>query len=660
MIDVGRFEFGDGRADCGDPTTIVPTGAPLHSASVTEQSLYRRHRPQSFADVVGQEHVVRTLSNAIERERVHHAYLFVGSRGTGKTSMAKILARSLNCVNGPTLTPCGECESCRTIAAGTSMDVIEMDAASNRSVDDIRELRERVGYMPAAGRWKVYILDEAHMLTREAWNAFLKTLEEPPPNTVFVLATTEAHQVMPTIVDRCQRFDFGRPAPEHIVEVLNRVADAESISIAEGATGAVARAANGSFRDALGTLDQLVAFSGNEISIEDVSTVLGLADADLLFGAVDAIAAGDGRAILQLVSDLSRSGRDPSRFATDLIAHLRQLLVIGTLGEVPEHFYLAPEQAGRLTEQARRLGEVTLVRAIDQLSAAIVDVREGDDARMTIELALLRAARPEIDPTHAALAQRLERLESGTAPPPTQPGAGAPAAQTSGDSLGADDPEPPQAGEPASPAAASPESSSNGGEKRSGGEEAPNAVEAIAKGAAATAEQVRTRVEEVRGEVESRIDGVRGEVDRRSEEAAQTLDLERLLGLWPAIVDQVRQSGSEFLSAAFQAARPVGVDSDRSTVEIGFPPGSAFNKRKAEAKENRERFSDALRTIVGRQLNPSYVMLEQEPETAAPAAPPAEERVDDTELVERFKAEFDAEELLDDPDDTATTQEGEG
>ena len=216
---------------------------------MAEQSLYRRHRPQSFAEVVGQEHVVRTLSNAIERDRVHHAYLFVGSRGTGKTSMAKILARSLNCVNGPTLTPCGVCESCVSIASGTSMDVIEMDAASNRSVDDIRDLRERVGYAPAGGRWKVYILDEAHMLTREAWNAFLKTLEEPPPNTVFVLATTEAHKVMATIVDRCQRFDFARPTPENIAEVLRRVATAEEITIADDALGAVARSANGSFRD---------------------------------------------------------------------------------------------------------------------------------------------------------------------------------------------------------------------------------------------------------------------------------------------------------------------------------------------------------------------------------------------------------------------------
>ena len=223
--------------------------------------------------------------------------------------MAKILARSLNCVQGPTVTPCGECESCRSIAAGTSLDVIEMDAASNRSVDDIRELRERVGYAPAGGGWKVYILDEAHMLTREAWNAFLKTLEEPPPNTVFVLATTEPHKVMPTIVDRCQRFDFGRPTPENIAEVLNRVAAAEGISIDDAAVGAIARGRERQLprrpRDAR-SARRLQRQPRSQT--EDVLAILGLADADLLFAAADAIAAGDGRAVLELIADLARRG----------------------------------------------------------------------------------------------------------------------------------------------------------------------------------------------------------------------------------------------------------------------------------------------------------------------------------------------------------------
>jgi len=375
-------------------------------------SLYRRHRPQSFGEVVGQQHIVRTLSNAVGTGRVHHAYLFVGSRGTGKTSMAKILARSLNCVHGPTLTPCGECEPCRTIAAGTSLDVIEMDAASNRSVDDIRELRERVGFAPAAGRWKVYILDEAHMLTKEAWNAFLKTLEEPPPNTVFVLATTEPQKVMPTIVDRCQRFDFQRPSLEQIAEVVRRVAAAERIEIDDGAVALIARSATGSFRDALGTLDQLVAFGGDGVSTDAVVEVLGAADADLLFDTTDALATGDARAALEAVDRLSRSGRDPGQFARDLIAHLRQLLVARATGAVPESFTVTVAQPERLAEQAAAIDDARLVGAIDALSGAVAGMREGDEPRLTLEVALLKVTTPSLDASREALLRRIEALET--------------------------------------------------------------------------------------------------------------------------------------------------------------------------------------------------------------------------------------------------------
>ncbi len=380
--------------------------------STESTSLYRRHRPGSFDEVVGQTHVVRTLRNAVEQDKVHHAYLFIGSRGTGKTSMAKILARSLNCERGgPTVTPCGECESCVTIAAGTSMDVIEMDAASNRSVDDVRDLRERVAYAPSGGHWKVYILDEAHMLTKEAWNAFLKTLEEPPPRTVFVLATTESHKVMPTIADRCQRFDFQRPSLEQISEVLNRVAAQESIQVDDGAVAMIARSAQGSFRDALGTLDQLVAFGGNDVGLDEVLEMLGAADADLLFEAVDAVTASDPKAVLLGVEKMARSGRDPSQFARDLLAHLRHLLVTQTTGEVPTTFVVTATDTARIQQQAQTVGAATLVRTIDELASALTAVREGDDARMAVEIALLKAARPDLDPSTEGLLRRIEKLE---------------------------------------------------------------------------------------------------------------------------------------------------------------------------------------------------------------------------------------------------------
>src|SRR5215208_5389511 len=354
-------------------------------------SLYRRHRPRTFDQVVGQEHIVRTLRNAIELEKVHHAYLFVGSRGTGKTSMAKLLACALNASDGPRVDFDPEDPNCKAVMSGTSLDVVEMDAASNNSVDDIRALRENVALAPMSGRRRVFILDEAHMLSPAAWNAFLKTLEEPPSHVVFVLATTEAHKVPATIVDRCHRFDFQRPSLEQIAGVLRRVAAEEQIELPDPAIGMLARSATGSFRDALGTLEQLVTYGGAKVELDDVRDILGVADAELVLDASDALADRDPRAALLAVQRLSDSGRDFTQFMRDLSAHLRHLFVVQTLGEVPDSFSVTAEHTDRLATQAERFSQGEILRTIDFLAAAIAAVKDGSEPRIQLEMALLKA-----------------------------------------------------------------------------------------------------------------------------------------------------------------------------------------------------------------------------------------------------------------------------
>ena len=559
---------------------------------------------------------MRTLRNALEQDRVHHAYLFVGSRGTGKSSMAKILAASLNCVEGPTVTPCGACDSCRSIADATSLDVLEMDAASNNSVDDIRGLREKVAYAPVSGRHKVYILDEAHMLSAAAWNAFLKTLEEPPPHTVFVLATTEANKVLPTVVDRCHRFDFGRPTQQQIADVLRRVADAEQITIPDEATALIARSATGSFRDALGTLEQLVAYSDTTVTLDDVLAVLGAADADLLFGAVDAVAAGDARGALHAAARLADSGRDVGRFFGDLEAHLRGLMIVQTLGEVPDELKVTAEQDARLAEQAQRIGEAAVVQLLDLVAGALRAMKDGADARTQLELALIKGARPELDPSVRALVARLERLEGRRPNPPAavrRPEVPATAAGRAANAPATTTSAPDQAQTtPAADAAEAPL-------------QAAAIVAASAEidgGPAVTAVAVVEPGGEV-GEPEVRV--------------GLELDLPGVTELWPAVLADV-QERHPMLHALMENARPSALDGGELT--LSWAESAAFYKRKAEDPACRDQIATAIRSVTGSSLRLAYALADEDAAAAHPV--PA---LSDDELVEAFMREFDAEEL---------------
>jgi DNA polymerase-3 subunit gamma/tau len=424
-----------------------------------------------------------------------------------------------------------------------------MDAASNNSVDDIRDLRERVNFAPVAGRHKVYILDEAHMLSTAAWNAFLKTLEEPPPHTIFVLATTEAAKVLPTVVDRCHRFDFARPSVPQIAGVLRKVSAAEEIEIGDEASALIARSATGSFRDALGTLEQLVAYSGRKIELDDVLAVLGAADADLVFGAVDSIAAGDVRAALGAAAKLSDSGRDLGRFFGDLETHARALMVTQALGELPAELRLTPELDERLVAQAKAVSPVDVVRLIDLIAAALRAMKDGADARTQLDLMLVKAAEPAHDPSAKALLARIERLEGRTPapPPPRDPAEPATAAGRTRVAVAATTTPAPE-----------PETEA----------EAPPTVTAVA-------------VVEPDGE----------------------LSLQSFAELWPAVVESLG-SESPRLAAILQEARPTSLADQDLT--IAWPESAAFSKRQAEAPEKREMIAQSIRAVTGASLRLAY------------------------------------------------------
>ncbi len=542
------------------------------------QSLYRKYRPQGPLEVLGQEHVIRALMGAVKEGRLAHAFLFCGPRGTGKTSTARILAKMVNCEKGPTAEPCGTCEQCLSIREGQHLDVVEIDAASHGGVDDARDLREKAPTAPVQGREKVYIIDEAQRLSREAFDALLKVFEEPPVGVRFVLATTEPHKMPATIIGRCQRFDFRRVPMEAVAEHLQRIAADEGMKLSVEAAHTIARQTEGSVRDALSLLDQASVLGAGDIDETVVASLIGTGRSDVQYSLADAVSVGDARGVFEIVSSLVQEGQDLRHLTSETLTHFRNLLLVKTAPGQHDLLDVTEGDAERLGAQAAKFSPAELSRVLSLLLAAQTDMRWTTSPRLSLELALVRATMPETDAQPAGLVARLERLErvSGIAAA-TGGGGGAvvPGAypqRGAGTSAGA-----PAAG------------------VLDGGSGAPSAT--APPPAPSPRRETKASKAASRGDVSAPTTAVAPSAPAQAVVGAGTsaVDVGMIRANWGALIGHLRGAGKAVLPSFLEVATPGAFDGE--TLELVFPPDRKFGVSKVEQREDELR--EALQDLFG-------------------------------------------------------------
>lgn len=553
--------------------------------------LARKYRPLVFADIVAQEHVSRTLVNAIAGGRISHAYLFSGPRGVGKTSTARILARAVNCTDPVGQDPCNKCDTCIEITRGSALDVIEIDGASNRGIDEIRDLRERVGYSPSRNRYKIYIIDEVHMLTQEAFNALLKTLEEPPSHVIFIFATTAAHKVPPTILSRCQRFDFKAVSPSAIQAHLAGVLKSEGIGMPEQVLEMLARKAGGAMRDALSLLDQVIAFCGGDYTVEKAAQVLGVFDSGLFIELGDLIASRDSVRIIDFVERLVDSGVDLEEFFQELAGHYRNLIVLRLGAGTADDSRIPAAWRESYEQLAGRFEVEDLVRSLHLVLAYEETFKRSNQQRICLELLLIRLALLERSVDIAALLGQLNSGSGGSGPSPSLPSSGESIRRVrdSGQSRGMTGPSPRPAGE----------------EKRTGPRSAPE--------------------DAAREESPAPLGNVPAEREPEGALVEGALDIEKIRAVWPRLIDSIK-SKRVSLAPALGALVPVRLEDKALVVNISRRLG--YYLERLSAPENMNLVSGILRERLGQDgLSLRIEAVDEPPEQAADKNPVQEQNL---------------------------------